>query len=356
MSSDQQHQSPARLLVVMPSWVGDIVMATPTLRALRQLYPSTDIVALAPEAVRPVIEACPWLDQILAVRPDRSGVFATASRLRAERFDMAVLLPNSFRWALVAKLAGIGRIAGYSRDGRGLLLTERLTPRREGRRFVPVPALDYYLQLTVHLGSVEPAKRMELFTRPEDDVKVDRLLGDVGSGRKLVLLAPGANYGPSKMWPADRFAALADRCVRELGAKVVVSGAPGERPILDQVIDSASEPVIDLAAAGIDLALLKSVVKRSSLVVTNDTGPRHVAAAFGIPLVTIFGPTDPAWTEIGFELERQVKLDVPCAPCQKKRCPTDLCCMIGISADMVFEKAAELLAAERRSGQPDDRT
>jgi len=336
---------PSRLLIVMPSWVGDVVMATPTVRALRLRYPEAKITALVRQSIHPIIDACPWLDQVIAV--ESAGVLSVARRLRAEKFEMAVLLPNSFRWALAAKLAGVRRVVGYSRDCRGWLLTDRLAPLREAGRFVPVPTLDYYLQIAVHLGCVEPAKRMKLFARPEHDAQADRLLADAGVSGRLVLLAPGAGYGPAKMWPADRFAAMADRCVRELGAAVAVSGSPQERSILDAVLAAAEEPLIDLPAAGIDLTLLKSVVRRSSLMITNDTGTRHIAAAFCVPVVTIFGATDPAWTEIGFEKERQANAFADCAPCQKKVCPLDHRCMTGVSVDMVFEQVKELFAADR---------
>ena len=339
-------ENPSRLLIVMPSWVGDVVMATPTVHALRLWYPEARITGLVRESVRPIIDACPWLDQVIAV--ESAGVLAVARRLRTEKFDMAVLLPNSFRWALAAKLAGIRRIVGYKRDGRGWLLTDGLIPKRQAGRFIPVPTLDYYLDIAVHLGCVEPAKRMKLFTRPEHDAEADCLLaGAMGDQqRRLVLLAPGASYGPAKMWPADRFAELADRCVRELGATVAVSGAPQERSILDKTIAAAAEPIIDLPAAGMDLTLLKSVVKRISLMITNDTGTRHIAAGFDVPVVTIFGATDPAWTRIGFEKERQVNAFADCAPCQKKECPLDHRCMTGVSVDMVFEQAKELLAGD----------
>ena len=358
MSDDRSQQVPRRVLVVMPSWVGDMAMATPTLRALRESLPSTHITALARRAVRPILDACPWVDRIITVRPRGgkpgrargSNVFAVARRLAAGRFDLAVLLPNSFRWALAAKLARIKRIVGYDRDGRGFLLTDRLTPLRGPEGFVPEPALDYYLRIAAHLGAVEPGRDMQLFTRLEHDAVADRILAGAGAtapppGRPLVLLSPGAGYGPAKLWPAERFAAVADRCVRECGAAVAVTGAPAERSILDQVVAAAAEPILDLAANGVDLRLLKSVVKRSSLMIVNDTGPRHIAAAFGVPVVSIFGPTDPAWTEIGFDRERQVRVPVFCGPCQKKVCPLDHRCMTQVTVAMVFEQAAGLLAA-----------
>jgi lipopolysaccharide heptosyltransferase II len=344
-----------RLLVVMPTWLGDCVMAMPTLRALRGLYPEAHITALAGASVKPIIDPNPWTNRTVTVRTRRrgkardrgAGPIRLAAKLVAGRFDAAVILPNSFRSALVTAMAKIPKRIGYDRDGRGVLLTDRLLARRTSEGFVPVPTREYYLGLARYLGSPDPDPALQLFTRPEYDEQADTLLRqggyDPASGRTFVLLNPGANYGDAKMWPPDRYAQVADRCAKELGAFVAVNGSPKERQILDQVLAATQSPVFDLSAAGMTLNLLKSVVKRATVMVTNDTGPRHIAAAVGTPVVTVFGPTDPAWTEIGFDAERQVMVKVFCGPCQKKKCPLDHRCMTRIDADMVARNVTELV-------------
>ncbi len=347
-----------RLLLYMPSWLGDCVMATPAVRAIRELYPAAELTALSRHSVRPVFEDMPWLDDIMTIQSTggmfdslKNNILKYIGDLKRRRFDMAVLFPNSFRSALCVTMSGIPRRVGYERDGRSLLLTDRLPPARVGRRFRPVPAIVYYLELAKYLGHQSPSEAMELFTRPEDDQRCDEMLYsggyDPGGSRPLVMISPGANFGISKLWYADRFAELADRCVRELDCSVAITGSPVERAIIDRVIAGAETNLIDLTRLGLNLKLLKSVVKRTQVLVTNDTGPRHIAAAFGRPVVTLFGPTDPAWTEIHFEYERQVKVDVFCGPCQKKRCPqqgtkNEHICMKGITVDMVFEQVAAL--------------
>ncbi len=360
----EQYDSAGRLLVVMPSWLGDTVMATPTLHALRQVYPSAQITALIRSNIRPILDGCPWVDRVVTIRPGRrgrqngrrSGMVSVARRLATGGFDTAVLLPNSFRAALLARMAGIPRRVGYDRDGRGFLLTDRLLPRRDKGGFVPVSTRDYYLGIARYLGAVNPDPAMRLFTRSQHERRLGELLEEAGCpwppSRPLVLICPGANYGDAKIWYPDRYAQVADRCVRELDAVVAVAGAPGERAIIDHVLAAAQVPMIDLQRLGVDLNLLKCVVRRSSVVVTNDTGPRHMAAALGVPVVAIFGPTDPAWTRIDFASERQVSVDVFCGPCQKKRCPLDHRCMTQISAEMVFDKAAQLIASTSRVGTP----
>lgn len=339
----------------MPTWLGDCVMATPTLRALRSLYPHAQITALVRHNVRPILIATPWIDRIISIRPKRQnhrdarrkGTFALAKRLAAGKFDMAVLLPNSFRSALVVAMAKIPCRVGYDRDGRGFLLTDRLLPRKQSNAFIPVPTREYYLGLARYLGASNPDPAMQLFTRPEDDQAADELLKrggyDKASGKPLVLLNPGANYGDAKMWFPQRYGELADLFATRWNATVAVNGAPKEREILDSVIAAAQTPILDLPKLGSRLNMLNSIVAKADIMITNDTGPRHIAAAVGTPVVTIFGPTDPAWTEIGFAKERQVMVDVFCGPCQKKKCPLDHRCMTQISPEMVFARAAELL-------------
>lgn len=341
----------------MPTWVGDVVMAMPTLRALRALYPQAHISALIRSPVRPMLESCPWVDRILTIRAGRKGISDSnrrnllnlSRRLAAGKFDTAVLLPNSFRTALLVRLAGIPRRVGYDRDGRGSLLTDRLLPRRGPGGYVPVPMRDYYLSIASYLGANDPDGTMALFTRPDDDARADAILAKAGIGPndRLVLINPGANYGDTKIWYPDRFAAVGDQCVREFGAKVAITGAPKERHIVDAVMTAAREPMVDLTKLGLDLTLLKSIVKRSQLMISNDTGPRHIAIAFGKPAVTIFGPTDPTWTEIGYAAERYVRVPVYCGPCHKKKCPMrrtpdDHICMKRVEPGMVIAPVREL--------------
>jgi heptosyltransferase-2 len=339
-----------RYAVVMPTWLGDCVMATPTLRALRELYPEARLVAVVGPAVRPILEHLPTVDDLL---PTRRGALGLAAALRSERFDAAVLLPNSFKAALAAWLAGIPRRVGYERDGRGMLLTDRLVPRHDGKRFVPVPTLDYYLGLARYLGAADPPTHMELASSPEEQADADALLQRAGwdpaGSAPLVLLNPGAQK-PVKRWPADRFGQLADRLTTRCGATVAVTGSPAEAPVLHAVCAAAREPVINLAEHGLTLALLKAVTRRAALMVTNDTGPRHIAAAVDTPVVSLFGPTDPAWTEIAFQHERRViapDITDP-TPADRRHFISAPRRMDQIPLEAVFEAAAALLAAAPR--------
>jgi heptosyltransferase-2 len=353
--------SPQRILVVQPSWVGDAVMATPALRAIRELYPRAHISYLLKRYVKPIYAGMPWADRLITYRTGktskkagRGGAFKLAGRLRKGRFDLAILLPNSFRTAALMKLARIPRVVGYDRDGRGFLLTDRLLPYRERGRFVPTPMVKTYLGIAQYLGSSTRDLSLKLFVTTAERIEAEALLERVGLDRQAerpgaagggpwVILNPGAQYGAAKCWLPEYFAAVSDRLIDELGATVFISSSPKEREIVAEIKRHAKRPTIDLASAGMSLGALKEVVRRCDLMITNDTGPRHIAAAMDVPVVTIFGPTHPDWTQIYFEKERQVMVKVFCGPCQKKKCPLDHRCMTRVTPAMVFDAGAGLL-------------
>jgi heptosyltransferase-2 len=356
--------NPKKILVVQPSWVGDAVMATPTLRAIRQLYPQAHISYLMKRYVKPVFTGMPWADRLITYRAGKTqkkagkGLFDLANRLRSAKFDLAILLPNSLQSALVCKMANIPRIAGYERDARGFLLSDKLIAYKERGKLVPTPIIKTYLGIARYLGSHERDLKMELFVTESEKRDSSELLSRCGlnpdvdrpaaSGNPpLILLNPGAQFGAAKCWPPEYFANLADRFIDELGATILISGAPRERMILDTIIQSMRGKAMDLLAHGSTLGSLKDVIRRCDLVVTNDTGPRHMAAALDVPVVTIFGPTHPEWTEIYFPKERKVAVKVFCGPCQKKICPLDHRCMIRVTPAMVFENSIQLLAPRK---------
>lgn len=365
---------PSRILVVLPNWVGDAIMAGPALRALRQLYPSAHIACLTRRYVKPVLTGMPWMNRLLTYRTRGErrrtgrGLLNLAARLRAGRFDTAVLLPNSFKMALLCRMARIPRIVGYDRDGRGFLLTDRLLPAKEDGRYVPTPIVKYYLSLVQYLGWRGRDTRLALFVTADEEAEGERVLRRAGVWERLcsdaaapergpvVLINPGAQYGDAKCWPPANFADVADRLAEELHAAILISGAPRERGVVDAVRRAMRHPAADLAQAGVTLGSLKSIVRRCNLVITNDTGPRHIAAALGTPVVTVFGPTDPRWTQIDCPHERQVMVKVFCGPCQKKRCPLDHRCMTRVTTSMVLDAARGLLGAagvrQRGRGAP----
>ncbi len=335
----------------LPNWVGDAVMATPALRALRERFAGSHLCYLGRATPLETLAGLALPDETVTVPPG-GGVWRLAGMLRKGDFDLAVLLPNSFRSALVARLGGVRWLAGYTRDARGWLLHITLSPPRdEAGRLVPVSAVDYYIGLAECLGAKCPSRRIGLAVTDDRAAQADKLLTDAGlaDGRPLVMLNPGASYGVSKMWKPARYAALADELIDRRGAGVIINAAPSERKIARKVAAAMRHAdALNLADRANSIGLVKALAARSALVVTNDTGARHIAAALGAAVVTLFGGTDPAWSAIDCDLERIVRVDVPCSPCQRKLCnqppgPAYHQCMEAITVEMALSAAEELL-------------
>jgi heptosyltransferase-2 len=298
------------LLVVCPSWLGDCVMATPTLRRLREGLPGAFIGILVRPGMDELLGGLPFFDEVHVARG--SGVMGpkfVAAKVRPRRYDCAVLLTNSFSTALTVRIAGIPRRIGYDRDARGLLLTDRLPALRRssgewGGGFAPVPAVSYYLRAADHLlGRAHDPEdlggRLELAVSEREAHAAAEILGraGVGADEPRVILNPGGN-NPAKRWPADRYGQIA-RLLHERGFRVLINGSPGEAELVDEIVRlSGVSNAVALPRAGVTIGSLKALVRGARLMVTNDTGPRHIAAAFGVPLVTLFGPTDHRWTTI----------------------------------------------------------
>jgi heptosyltransferase-2 len=338
-----------------PNWVGDAVMATPALSAIRKQYPAAYIVGLLKPYVEGVLEGGPWFDRIIHFHGgERSqGVWAVAGQLRRLGIDLAVLFPNSFRSALTAWLGRADRIVGYARGGRSLLLTHRLEPLRgPDGRFLPSPIIDAYNRLAEHVGCRPPGYRMSLYTSPEDEKAAD----DVWRRHKLheaypvIAFNPGAAFGSAKYWPVDYFVQLAQRLVDRRGAAILVLCGPAEREMACRIAELANRPsVTSLTEEAVSLGLIKACVRRCDLMITTDSGPRHFAAAFDRPVVTLFGPTHIAWTETHFARAKHLQKAVECGPCQLRVCPLDHRCMKLLSPAEVYETATVLLARHARS-------
>jgi heptosyltransferase-2 len=341
------------LLVVLPNWVGDCVMATPVYRSLRAHFARARITFLIQPYLLELLRGGPWMDDCMAwpprarSRPWHREYRALVRALKEKRFDAAILLPNAFRAALLAWQAGARRRAGYDRDGRGWLLTDRMPVKNRVRGvYQPLPLVEYLADLAEAVGCPRPDDRLELFTAPEKDAAVEARLAAHGlqGHRPLVLICPGARFGMSKVWLPERFAAVADQLIETRRAAVIVSPGPGEEPLARAIVAAMRRPAVNLEGPVLDLGELKSLVKRCQLLLGNDTGPRHLARAFNVPIVTIFGPTFARWTATSYAAERILQIPVDCGPCHKKVCPLGhLKCMTGVSVEMVLSACCDLL-------------
>ncbi len=313
-----------RIVIIMPSWVGDVVMATPALRMLRDEKPNAEIHAILRPGLDQILDGAKLVNHLH--RADSRGLFGPISLARSIRavgpgsqpvFETALLLTNSFSTALGVRLAGIPRRVGYDRDSRGWLLTEQLTAPRDDTGWSLIPAVRYYHHAAAALldpdcppltsiactnlthASLADAdsSQLELGITPSQQAEADELLTRAEIVGPYAILNPGGN-NPAKRWPAERFSALADELDRTHSLRVLINGSPGERALCEQIARDARTNPIALPALEPTLGSVKGIIRGAELMVTNDTGPRHIAAAFGVPLVTLFGPTDPRWTTI----------------------------------------------------------
>jgi heptosyltransferase-2 len=333
------------IAVFLPNWVGDAVMATPALRALRRHFAGARFVGVLRPYVAGVLEGGDWFDELVPAE----GVWATAWKLRRRSIDLAVLLPNSFRSALIAWVGGCRRRVGYNRYARRRLLTDALPPERERDGSLAVrPIVDAYNRLAEAVGCPPPGHDLELFTTPADEAAAALVWekARLGNYPEVVCLNPGAAFGSAKHWPSEYFAALARDLVRRRGCGVLVLCGPAERDLAAEIAADAGVPgvfALGETAERLSLGLTKACVRRCDLLVTTDSGPRHFAHAFDRPVVSLFGPTHIGWTETYHPRAVHLQKQVECGPCQKRACPLDHRCMKRLTPGEVFEAAEGLL-------------
>jgi heptosyltransferase II len=343
-----------KIAVFLPNWIGDAVMATPALRALRLHFSGAYLIGVLKPYVAGVLEGLPWLDRMIFRDPKGSWAHrlpAVVADIRRERVDLVVLFTNSFRSALIAYLGGCRRRVGYVRYGRSVLLTDALTPLCDSAgRLVPSPAIEAYNRLAVHVGCRQPGYRMELTTTFRSEQAVNALWQESGLAQlpEVICLNPGGAFGSAKHWPEHYFAALARQLVDQRGSGVLVLCGPGEKQSVCRIVALAGRRgVVSLADRPLSIGLTKACIRRADLLITTDSGPRHFAAAFDRPVVTLFGPTHIAWTETYFPGAVHLQKKVDCGPCQLRVCPLDHRCMKLLTPEEVFSAADSLL--ERRS-------
>ncbi len=329
---------PTRLVIRAPNWLGDAVMALPAMAAVRAAYPAAHLTVAAQAAVAPLFEENTPVaaDAILTVTP--AGEAAT---LAAGGFDAALLLPNSFRAARAAKQAGIAGRWGYAGNWRGWMLTRAVRRPR-----ALVHQTEYYGALVRGLGIPVGSTLPALAARPETLRRADLLLASHGvSAAPLVGFAPGAAYGHAKRWPPARVAEVITRLAAERGATCVIVGAAGDRDAAREIESGLPSGVriVDLVGRT-DLRQLAGVLARCDAFVSNDSGGMHLAAALGVPVIAMFGPTDDRVTAPPAGHDVLVH-PVFCRPCMLRDCPIDHRCMTGITAAAVFGAVAARLDA-----------
>jgi heptosyltransferase II len=343
-----------KILIRGTNWVGDAVMSVPAMREIRRIFPEAHIALLVRPWVRDLYAAADFVDEILEY--DRNGMHGgirgfcrMASDLKKKRFDLAILLQNAFEAALLAWSARIPRRIGYARDGRSLLLTEACRIDNEVRA---VHQAYYYLEILAGIGLLEKhlwqnkqyPLSIKLGVREEDRNAAREMLRSSGihKGEFIVGINPGAAYGEAKRWFPDRYACVADELAQQYKARILLFGSQSDMPAVEEVAAHMKQPGTILAGRT-TLGQLMGLLKACNLLITNDSGPMHLAAALDVPQLAIFGSTSEIATGPLSRCARVVKHPADCNPCFLRKCPTDFRCMKSISAEQVLLSARELI-------------
>lgn len=338
-----------KILVRAPNWVGDAVMAIPALEAIRDTHPGDEICVLARPAVTDLFAGQPLANRVLQYdfRGKHVGWWGREkliADLRNEKFDIAVLLQNAFDAAWLAWRSGIPERIGYARDGRGLLLTKAIRVPAESE--IPKHESHYYLELLRRAGWIESRSEIApicLHISREARASAESALRSAGTGENTwrCAIAPGASYGAAKCWPPEYFAQLADRLISESGVDVIFFGTPGEKEIAARIRSQMKSRAISLVGET-SMRDLAAMFASCSVFIGNDSGAMHVAAAAGLPVIGIFGSTDPEGTAPVTEQFTLIREPVSCSPCFLRSCPVDHRCMTRVRVDSVIAAALQI--------------
>ena len=323
----------SKLLVRATNWLGDAVMSLPAIRVIREIFPRAHLAMAARPWVADLYARESSIDEIIVCNGGRRQF---AARLREERFDCAILLPNSFDAALTAWMAQIPERVGYARDGRSLLLTRAIPVPEPGD--IPRHERFYYLELLRRAGWLEhlpPVEAIRLDAIDTARAAGERRLADLGIRGPAIGISPGAAFGGAKRWPAERFAETA----RKLSGTPLVFGSRSEREICEQVASAVGGRNLAGETSLNDFIELAAACR---LFLTNDSGAMHVASALGIPTIAVFGATDDTATGPTGPFARVLREFAECSPCLLRECPIDHRCMTRVTSDSVAAAALQL--------------
>jgi heptosyltransferase II len=340
-----------KLLIRATNWVGDAIMALPALQAVRRRFADAHIAVLALPYVAQTYEGQGIADELITY--DRKGGHAgirgrekLAAALREKRFDTALLLQNAFDAAWVAWRAGIPQRIGYNRDGRGLLLTKPVRVPQPGE--IPAHEKFYYLELLRRVGWLDTlpnVPEIALHVSADEAARAEEKLRSIGArvGATRIAVGAGASYGSAKCWPPQRFARALNQLQSERDADIVLFGTPTETEVSAAIQAELARPALNLTGKT-QIAELPALLSRCRAFLGNDSGAMHVAAAVGLPVVAVFGPTDPFGTAPVTPRCTIVQEKPYCSPCFLRRCPTDHRCMTAVAPEMVSEKLLRVVA------------
>lgn len=341
-----RYRNISRILIRSANWVGDAIMSTPVLRAIRKNFPSAHIGILAKPWVSPLYENNPDIDEILIYDASGkhkgiSGKLRLSNDLKAFRFDLAILLQNAFEAALLAFLAKIPNRMGYAADGRSALLTHRI---HRPHNYKQIHQIDYYLGILEGSGLKTFGREQTLVISETERKNAEAVLNfhKADNKSRLIGINPGAAYGTAKRWFPDRYAELCKRIEQQMDAKFIVFGGPGEESLGEYICNQVGKNCINFCGKT-NLRQAFALIERCHLFVTNDSGLMHAAAALKIPQIAIFGSTNHTTTSPAGDKSVIIRVPTSCSPCLKPDCPTDHRCMTAVTVDTVYETFRDML-------------
>ena len=342
-----------KILIRGANWIGDSIMSIPAMRKLRRIFPDSNISLHTRALTEGLFQNASFLDDIISFEKRRwpvADIYDNSTFLRDGDFDLAVLFPNSFESALTTFLSRIPNRIGYNKDARGLLLTHPVAvPEWKNRRH----EVFYYLNLVDEverkvLGRSSPETVLPDISLDVSELRRNEALdmlvkAGIDQKKKTVLLGVGSTNSNAKRWPAERFARLADKLQKEMGANVILVGSKGDHEAAVSVLRKADLPPLNIVGAT-TVAEAAAVISVADLLISNDMGLAHIAPAVGTRSITIFGPTNVVTTGPFSPIATVLRHDVPCSPCMLRKCPIDHRCMTGISPETVFQFATTILS------------
>ena len=337
----------SKILIRVPNWLGDTMMATPTVSAIRKMLPKAKLSILAKPVFSTFWKEYPGVDEVIGLEKGFGGFRRTVSNLKQKQFDAALIMPTSLSSAFLAFAAGVPIRIGWGGEGREIFLTH-IVPRPQPRKKHLVWE---YLELAQNgLETKISDKTVRLYSSiPQEAVRgLRQVWADTGVPDKkaYIALAPGATYGPAKRWPLTYWKGLINRLLQERGESLLIMGGLEEeaylRPLLEG-LNPSNLKRLHLLAGRTTTTILAAMLSKCKLLVTNDTGPMHVAAAVGTPTVSIFGSSSPAWTRpfgLGHEV---IYKHLECSPCFQSTCPIGYKCLNAVTVEEVYGAALQKL-------------
>jgi len=349
------HTTIKKVLVVAPNWLGDAVLAMPAIARVRGLFPDSRITVLGLPHICELFKESPYADQRLIYS---DTLLSTIRNIKKEKFDLTILLPNSIRTALMVYLARIPLRCGYNRDGRGVMLNMGI---KVDARTKELSQTEYYINIVNSVIQKISGNDKKIPLNPplekggeggfewlhislEETQHANKILKNynIPSGSLIIGINPGAAYGSAKRWYPERFARVSSALVTRYKATVIIFGSQQELGIATEIEDLSEVPVINMAGKT-NIRELMALIKQCTVFITNDSGPMHIAAALNIPVVAIFGSTDPEKTGPMGDGNIIIRKGADCSPCFKRKCPTDLKCMDLITVEDVIAGVDRIL-------------